>query len=180
MKRYFESQPAFLKGKNGEVRQQRVTDILTHPIYAGYITHKNWKINWVKAQHEPLISLETYEEIQERRKGALKVPSRKNINHDFPLRGFVLCGDMHLIVGKSGKPLTKESFSNLFKAACKKAGIPNKSAHGLRKIGATRAAESGATVAQLEALSDGQEEQWRPCILGQQIEKNSPYKHPKS
>lgn len=99
VKRYFESQPAFPKGKNGEVKQQRVTDILTHPIYAGYITHKNWKINWVKAQHKPLISLETFEKIQERRKGALKVPTRKNINLDFPLRGFVLCGDCD-------KPLT--------------------------------------------------------------------------
>jgi len=93
VKRFLESQPAFPKGKNGEVKQQRVTDILTHPIYAGYINHKSWGINWVAARHEPLISLETFEKIQERRKGALKTPVRKNINLDFPLRGFVLCND---------------------------------------------------------------------------------------
>jgi hypothetical protein len=42
--------------------------------------------------------------------------------------------------------MTKESFGNAFSEACRAAGI-QKSAHGLRKIGATRAANNGATVA---------------------------------
>jgi len=46
VKRYFESQPEFPRGPSGIVKQQRVTEILTHPIYAGYITHKNWNISW--------------------------------------------------------------------------------------------------------------------------------------
>lgn len=61
-------------------------------------------------------------------------------------------GELAFICGGKGKPLTKESFGNLFKKACKQAGLPNRSAHGLRKIAATRAAENGATVAQLEAI----------------------------
>jgi integrase len=61
-------------------------------------------------------------------------------------------GDLAFICGKTGKPFTKESFGNAFKEACVKAGIPNKSAHGCRKIAATRAAENGATVAQLNAI----------------------------
>lgn len=61
------------------------------------------------------------------------------------------CGDLAYIVGKTGKPLTKESFGNEFKDACRKAGVPG-SAHGVRKIAATRAANSGATVAELEAI----------------------------
>lgn len=60
-------------------------------------------------------------------------------------------GDLAFICGERGEPLTKESFGNMFSAACRKAGV-NKSAHGVRKIGATRAAENGATVAELEAL----------------------------
>jgi integrase len=60
-------------------------------------------------------------------------------------------GDMHFIVGADGKPLKKESFGNMFKAACLTAGV-EKSAHGLRKIAATRAAEAGATVNELEAM----------------------------
>jgi integrase len=61
------------------------------------------------------------------------------------------CGDLAFICGESGRPLTKESFGNLFRDACNAAGVA-KSAHGVRKIGATRAANSGATVAELEAI----------------------------
>jgi integrase len=61
-------------------------------------------------------------------------------------------GDLAFICGTNRKPLTKESFGNMFKDACKAAGIPGKSAHGLRKIGATRAAENGASEAELEAI----------------------------
>ena len=61
------------------------------------------------------------------------------------------CGDLTFIVGESGRPLTKELFGNLFRKACEAAGVPG-SAHGVRKIAATRAANAGATVAQLEAI----------------------------
>lgn len=60
-------------------------------------------------------------------------------------------GEMAFICGDFGRPLTKESFGNAFREACRAAGI-RKSAHGVRKIGATRAANNGATVAQLEAI----------------------------
>ena len=55
------------------------------------------------------------------------------------------------ICGDSRKPLTKESFGNMFRDACR-AAVVTKSAHGVRKIGATRAANNGATVAELEAI----------------------------
>jgi integrase len=61
------------------------------------------------------------------------------------------CGDLTFIVGENGRPLTKESFGNLFKDACRAAGVPG-SAHGVRKIAATRAADAGATEAQLMAI----------------------------
>jgi integrase len=60
-------------------------------------------------------------------------------------------GELAFICGLNGKPMTKESFGNAFSEACRQAGI-KKSAHGLRKIGATRAANNGATVAQLNAI----------------------------
>jgi integrase len=62
------------------------------------------------------------------------------------------CGDLTFIAGENGRPLTKESFGNLFRKACREAGLQNRSAHGLRKAAATRAAEKGATVAQLNAI----------------------------
>ena len=60
-------------------------------------------------------------------------------------------GDLTFIVGANGKPLAKETFGNEFRVACNKAGVPG-SAHGVRKIAATTAANNGATVAQLKAL----------------------------
>ena len=62
------------------------------------------------------------------------------------------CADLAFICGVNGKPLVKESFGNLFREACNKAGVLGKSAHGVRKVGATRAADNGATVTELEAI----------------------------
>lgn len=60
-------------------------------------------------------------------------------------------GDLAFIAKPTGRPYTKESFGNWFREACKAAGVPG-TAHGLRKAGATRAAENGATEAELEAI----------------------------
>lgn len=60
-------------------------------------------------------------------------------------------GDLTFLVTERGTPFVKESFGNWFREACREAGVPG-SAHGLRKAGATRAAENGASVHQLMAL----------------------------
>jgi integrase len=59
--------------------------------------------------------------------------------------------DLAFICGTNGGPFVKEAFGNAFSEAARAAGVP-KSAHGVRKIGATRAAENGATVSELEAI----------------------------
>lgn len=60
-------------------------------------------------------------------------------------------GDLAFIVGSDGKPFVKESFGNWFRDVCRAASCPG-AAHGLRKAGATRAAENGATEKELMAL----------------------------
>jgi len=60
-------------------------------------------------------------------------------------------GDLAFIVGANGRPLIKESFGNLFHDACLAAGV-RKSAHGLRKVAATRLADAGATIHELNAI----------------------------
>jgi integrase len=60
-------------------------------------------------------------------------------------------GDLCFISGEHGGRLTKESFGNYFREACIAAGVPGR-AHGLRKAGASRAAENGATNEQLKAI----------------------------
>jgi integrase len=60
-------------------------------------------------------------------------------------------GELAFISTKQGQPMKKESIGNAFRDACRAAGI-KKSAHGLRKAAATRAADKGATEAELEAI----------------------------
>ncbi len=93
VKRYLESQPAFPKClPNGTIRNQRVKEMLTRVIYAGYIEHAPWDVSLRKAHHDPIIDLATFEQIQERLNGKAKLPARADLNEAFPLRGFLLCG----------------------------------------------------------------------------------------
>ena len=93
MMRHLEAQPGFPKNRQGKVHKQRIKEYLTNPLYAGYLIYKPWGIHLTKAQHEPLISLEVFQRIQNRLNGRPAFPVRKDINEDFPLRGFVLCDD---------------------------------------------------------------------------------------
>jgi integrase len=61
-------------------------------------------------------------------------------------------GDLAFIVSRRGTPFNKGALSAAFVEAAKAAGIKGKSAHGLRKAAATRAAENGATERELEAI----------------------------
>ena len=64
------------------------------------------------------------------------------------------CGDLTFLVTDYGKPFTAAGFGGWFRKRCDEAGLPHCSAHGLRKAGATIAAENGATDRQLMALFD--------------------------
>jgi len=60
-------------------------------MYAGYLNSEAYGLTWQKMKHEPLISLETHQKIQERRAGVAKAPKRANIGDQFVLRGIVDC-----------------------------------------------------------------------------------------
>ncbi len=97
--RFLQDNPLFPKDATGIVRHQRVAQLLNQPIYAGYIEVPRWNISLRPGQHEPLISFQTYQRIQQRLNGAAYAPRQKNHNEDFPLRGYVACADC-------GTPLT--------------------------------------------------------------------------
>jgi len=92
VKRFLETQPAFPKTRGGIVRNQEVTRLLTRPVYAGYVEAPAWGVSLRKGHHEPLISFETFKQIQDRIAGNARTPARKNLDADFPLRGAVVCG----------------------------------------------------------------------------------------
>jgi len=60
-------------------------------------------------------------------------------------------GDLALLCTSRKSPWAKESFGAWFAEKCVEAGVPGR-AHGLRKAGATFAAENGATEYQLAAM----------------------------
>lgn len=90
--RFLETHPDFPRDSQGIIRNQRVNNLLTNVVYAGYIEVPNWDITLRKGHHEGLISFETFQKIQERLKERAPAPARKDINLDFPLRGAVVCG----------------------------------------------------------------------------------------
>ena len=73
-----------------------------------------------------------------------------------PIRDLIRFGErlftaMWTVEDGGGRPLTKESFGNLFRDACRDAKVPG-SARGLRKTRATIEVENGASGAKLDAL----------------------------
>jgi len=61
------------------------------------------------------------------------------------------CGELTFLVNEWGRPFTDAGFGNWFRDRCVEAGVPGR-AHGLRKAGATIAANNGATSRQLMAI----------------------------
>lgn len=61
-------------------------------------------------------------------------------------------GDLTFLVSAYRRPFTVAGFGMRFREWCDKAGLPHCTAHGLRKAGAARAAENGATEHQLMAI----------------------------
>ena len=61
-------------------------------------------------------------------------------------------GHLVYVVTAFGKPHSAKAFGNWFKKRCREAGLEDLSAHGLRKLGAQRCAEAGASEHQLMAL----------------------------
>ena len=93
VKYFLESKPGYPKNSQGGVHVQRIMELFSRPIYAGYINIPDWGIHLQLGKHEPLVSFETWGKLQKRLNQKAQAPTRKDINEDFPLRGFVTCGD---------------------------------------------------------------------------------------
>ncbi len=61
---------------------------------------------------------------------------------------------MSFLVTRFGQPFSPVGFTNWFKAACRKSGLPARaSVHGLRKAACRRLAEAGASASEIAAIS---------------------------
>jgi integrase len=61
--------------------------------------------------------------------------------------------NMSFLVTEHGKPFTQAGFGNWFRERCNEAGLPQCSAHGLRKAAATRLANAGCSTDQIKAIT---------------------------
>lgn len=86
---YIRTRPELERGKN--LHKDTAKAILTCVLYAGYIEYPSWNISRRRAVHEPIISLELFEQVQERLFGKSPIRTRKDMREDFPLRGLVFC-----------------------------------------------------------------------------------------
>jgi integrase len=62
-------------------------------------------------------------------------------------------GQLVFLVRRDGQPFTEKGFGTRFREWCDQAGLPQCSAHGLRKAGLVRLAESGASEREMMAIS---------------------------
>ena len=92
VRRFLESQPAYPKDMpNGGIRPQTIVRLLSKKVYAGFVEAPKWGISPRPGNHPSIISLATYQKIQDRLQRPVYAPARKDISDDFPLRGAVSC-----------------------------------------------------------------------------------------
>ena len=90
--RFLGSHPNYPNKNTGHLHK-RIPELFDRIIYSGRIEYKPWNIGLRDGRHEGLISYATFKRIQEKRHGKAHTPARKDLNEDFPLRGFVMCDD---------------------------------------------------------------------------------------
>ena len=84
-----------LSRKGYKIVKQTLNNILHNPIYAGLIRTK-WYPELVEGIHEPLVSRETFFNVQKLLSGEqTSIAPKQKVHPDFPLRGFVLCPECH-------------------------------------------------------------------------------------
>jgi len=62
-------------------------------------------------------------------------------------------GDLTYLVTEYGKPFTSNGFGNWFRKKCNEAGLPQCSAHGVRKAAASHLADIGCTVHEIMSIT---------------------------
>ena len=90
--RFLEAHPRFPRHlPKGKSMENKVTLMLTQPLYAGYVGSEKLGVSLRDGQHNGLISKATFQKIKERLEGRINAPARKDLHVDFPLRGAVAC-----------------------------------------------------------------------------------------
>ncbi len=94
-----------------------INNLLRNVLYTGYLELPKWNISLRKAKHSGIISMETYEKIQQRLISKSKKQryiesnaNRNDISTDFPLRGFLYCEESNGMLSSGWSRWKKEKF----------------------------------------------------------------------
>ncbi len=83
--RFLNEHPEYPRGKSGRVSDQKASDMLTNPLYAGYVHVPAWDVSLRPSHHPALIDFATFQKIQNRLKTPVRTVRNDN-SADFPLR----------------------------------------------------------------------------------------------
>jgi integrase len=87
---------------------------------------------------------------QEKTDSQLLIPVHPELAHAL---ASVPRDNLTFLMTERGRPFTSASFGNWFRKRCNEAGLPQCSAHGLRKCAATRLADAGCSLHQIMAVT---------------------------
>ncbi|MHA7774661.1 recombinase family protein [Roseibium sp. M-1] len=91
VKRFLESHSIFARNSRGEIHPQRIKNLLTNKIYAGYYEYEPWGVPLTKGKHEALITWDAFQRIQARLRESAYAPVCVDTEKEFPLKGHVVC-----------------------------------------------------------------------------------------
>ncbi len=118
--RFLAPHPIFSRDTNGNIHPQRIKNLLTNRLYAGYYAYKPWGVELTKGNHDALISWETFQRIQSQLSDNTSAPQKKVSHDDFPLRGYVACDSCgHPMTGYWAKGRNKRyAYYECFQKGC--------------------------------------------------------------
>lgn len=104
-----------------------VKNLLTSEVYTGWFAYERWAIPYQQWAIEPLISIETYQRIQDKLSGKKSVKPRKynTEDEDFPLRRCVrcaVCGEKLTASRPKGKSGKRFAYYHCHKKGCPMCG----------------------------------------------------------
>lgn len=120
VKRFLEPHPIFARDTKGAIHPQRIRNLLTNKIYAGYYAYKPWGIKLTRGNHPALIDWQTFQRIQTRIGANNPTAQVKTKTEDFPLRGVVACATCnHPMTGYWAKGRNKKyPYYECFQKTC--------------------------------------------------------------
>ena len=88
----------------GKVHLEQVERLLTRILYAGWIEYPKWNVARRKGHHQELITIQQFDEIQDRLRETSNRPQRKDAHKDFVLRNYLACSECgHLVTASWSK-----------------------------------------------------------------------------